>query len=53
MVVVVLRIASSPDALDRRRYNPGAKFSKSRVWAKFQRQVPLFLEIPEYPYNTV
>ena len=59
--------ASSHDALDRRRGNPQAPSSTSFVdhsidlpwWnflspefgAKFQREVPWFLEIPEFPYN--
>ena len=59
--------ASSHDALDRRRGNPQAPSSTSFVdhsidlpwWnfpspefgAKFQREVPWFLEIPEFPFN--
>jgi len=29
------------------------KFSKSRVWPKFQTEVPVFMEVPKFPYNTV
>ena len=30
-----------------------AKFSKSRVWDKVSERSTLFLELPEFPYNTV
>ena len=28
-------------------------FKVQSLGAKFQREVPLFLELPEFPYNTV
>jgi len=30
-----------------------AKFSVRRLEKKFQQEVPLFLKVPEIPYNTV
>jgi len=30
-----------------------AKFSNPEFWTKFQREVPLFLELPEFPVDTV
>ena len=30
-----------------------SKFSKSKVWDKFQRKVPSFFEIPIFSYSTV
>ena len=55
---------SSHDVLDRRRCNPQALPSTSftdhttdlpwqELGTKFQREVPLFFEIAEFPYNTV